>query len=282
MKNLAILFLAVAFTCTGCATQEELYRAESHLGSKITAIRELAGENRDLINSNRDLINSSRDLINSNRDFINSSRKIQADVGADLEGLRDSVQKLRGATEKLDVQVSLLESKTEDPRSALNDISSRLTYLENYLGIGKTEDKVGEDGKVGSPEKGEPTLTGREEAYANAYSMFKSGRYEAAREEFQKFLKAFPDSEFSDNAQFWIGECDYFKGKYEEAIIEYEAVIKNYPTGNKVPNALLKQALSFLKLGDKSSAKLLLQGVIKDYPNTTPASVARKKLIDIK
>ena len=112
--------------------------------------------------------------------------------------------------------------------------------------------------------------------------MFKSGRHDAAKNEFRKFLKTFPNSEYSDNAQFWIGECDYFQERYEEAIIEYEAVIQNYPKGNKVPNALLKQALSFLKLGDKSSAKLLLQGIIKDYPNTTPASVARKKLIDIK
>ncbi|MDO9515408.1 MAG: tol-pal system protein YbgF [Syntrophales bacterium] len=258
MKKLAILFLAVAFACTGCATQEELHRAESHLGAKITVLQKLVEENSE---------------------SVRSSRKIRADVGADLVDLRDSVQKLRGATEKLDVQVSALESKTEDPRGSLNDILGRLTYLENYLGIGKTEEKEGEEGKAGSTEKGEPT--GREEAYANAYSMFKGGRYDAARGEFRKFLKVFPNSEYSDNAQFWIGECDYFQGKYEEAIIEYEAVIQNYPKGNKVPNALLKQALSFLKLGDKSSAKFLLQGVIKDYPNTTPASVARKKLIDI-
>jgi len=266
LKNLVILFLAVAFTCTGCAMQEELQRAEVRLGAKITALQKLAAENTE--------------SLRENGESLKSSRKIQADVGADLVDLRDSVQKLRGATERLDVKVSALESKTEDPRSGLNDISNRLTYLENYLGIGKTEDEEGEKGKAVSTEKGEPA--GREEAYANAYGIFKSGRYEAAKEEFRKFLKAFPDSEYSDNAQFWIGECDYFQGRYEEAIIEYEAVIQNYPKGNKVPNALLKQALSFLKLGDKSSAKLLLQGVIKDYPNTTPASVARKKLIDIK
>ena len=257
-----ILFLTVAFTCAGCATQEELHRAENHLGAQITALQTLVRENTE---------------------FLRSSGKVQADVGADLVDLRDSVQKLRGATEKLDVEVASLESKTEDPRISLNDLSNRLTYLENYLGIGKPgekEDKVGGEEGSTSTKKEEPA--GREEAYATAYSMFKSGRHDAAKNEFRKFLKTFPNSEYSDNAQFWIGECDYFQERYEEAIIEYEAVIQNYPKGNKVPNALLKQALSFLKLGDKSSAKLLLQGIIKDYPNTTPASVARKKLIDIK
>ena len=262
MKNLVVLFLAVAFICTGCAMQEDLQRVEVRLGAKITALEKRAGENSE---------------------SLRSSRKLQADAGADLATLRDSVQKLRGATERLAVTMSALDSKIEDPQGSLNDIFNRLTYLENYLGIGTAEGKKnekGEKGNVDSPEKGEST--GREAAYANAYNMFKGGRYDAAKEEFRKFLKTFPNSEYSDNAQFWIGECDYFQGKYEEAIIEYEAVIQNYPKGNKVPNALLKQALSFLKLGDKSSAKFLLQGVIKDYPNTTPASVARKKLIDIK
>lgn len=261
MKNLVILFLSVAFVCTGCATQEELQQVEVRLGAKIAALEKRLEENSE---------------------SLRSSRKIQADVGADLVTLRDSVQKLRGATERLEVQVSALESKAEGPQGSLADVLSKLTYLENYLGIGKAEDEGGaeEGGAADTPEKKEGT--GREEAYATSYSMFKSGRYDAAKEEFRKFLKAFPNSEYSDNAQFWIGECEYFQGRYEEAIIEYEAVIQNYPKGNKVPNALLKQALSFLKLGDTSSAKFLLQGVIKDYPNTTPASVARKKLIDIK
>ncbi|MDD5723687.1 MAG: tol-pal system protein YbgF [Syntrophales bacterium] len=271
MKNLVILFLALAFICAGCATQEELRRAEARLGTEIAALQKLVEEDSD--------------ALRKNSDALRSSGKIQADIGADVANLRDSVQRLRGTTERLDVKVSTLESsKVEDPRSSLKDISNRLTRLENDLGIGKTEGGGGGEGKAagsGSAEESEPAA-GREESYANAYAIFQSGRYDTAKEEFRKFLKAFPNSEYSDNAQFWIGECYYFQEKYEEAIIEYESVMQNYPKGNKVPNALLKQAFSFLKLGDKASAKLLLQGVIKDYPNTTPASVARKKLIDIK
>jgi tol-pal system protein YbgF len=95
-------------------------------------------------------------------------------------------------------------------------------------------------------------------------------------------LAAYPDSEYSDNAQFWIGECYFFEKNYEKAILEYEKVTKNYPGGNKVPYALLKQGFSFLKLNDKTSARLLLQQVIKDYPNTNQARMARSKLQEIK
>jgi len=100
--------------------------------------------------------------------------------------------------------------------------------------------------------------------------------------DFKKFLEVYPKYELADNAQFWIGECYYFEKKYEKAIIEYEKVTKNFPDGNKVPYAFLKQGLSFLKLGDKASAKLLLQQVIKDFPNTSQARIARAKLLEIK
>jgi len=70
--------------------------------------------------------------------------------------------------------------------------------------------------------------------------------------------------------------------KYEQAILEYEKVIKNYPGGSRIAYALLKQGLSFMNLGDKTSSKLLLQQVIKDYPNTNQARIARAKLQEIK
>jgi TolA-binding protein len=49
-----------------------------------------------------------------------------------------------------------------------------------------------------------------------------------------------------------------------------------------VPNALLKQGFSFLNLGDKSSAKLLLDQVAKNYPGTSQARMARAKLTEMK
>ncbi len=273
MKNIAVLFVALIFACSGCATKEDLQLSERHLGLKLATLQ------KDL--------SKLQEAIGENSEFVKSARRGQADVGADIIDLRDNVQKLRGTTESLRVKVATLESKKKlrNLNDNIDNISSRLTYLENYMGIVKekdTKEKGKEGKKEGSDAAKQEAATDKEKAYSSAYSIFKNGRYNAAKEAFRGFLKSFPKSEYSDNAQFWIGECDYFEGKYEEAIVEYERVIQNYPKGNKVPNALLKQALSFLKIDDKSSAKLLLQRVIKDYPNTTPARIARKKLVDIK
>jgi len=122
----------------------------------------------------------------------------------------------------------------------------------------------------------------KESLYAVAYQTFKDGHYDKSRTEFKNFLAAYPNTEYAGNAQFWIGECYFFEKNYEQAILEYEKVAKNYPKGDKFPYALLKQGLSFLNLKDKTSAKLILQQVIKDFPNTNQARIARVKLQEIK
>jgi TolA-binding protein len=70
--------------------------------------------------------------------------------------------------------------------------------------------------------------------------------------------------------------------QYEQAILAYQEVIKKYPKGNKVPSALLRQAFAFLEIKDKTSAKLLLSKVVKNYPSSNEAKIAQKKLETLK
>lgn len=122
----------------------------------------------------------------------------------------------------------------------------------------------------------------KERLFASAFEIFKAGHYEKARMSFHSFLKLFPNSEFSDDAQFWIAETFYFENIFESAILEYEKVIKNFPGGNKIASALLKQGLSFANIGERIRARAILQQVIKDFPNSTQARTARTKLSEVK
>jgi len=124
--------------------------------------------------------------------------------------------------------------------------------------------------------------TGAGDLYKDAYETFQKGDLEGARRKFETFLKQYSNTELSDNAQFWIGETYYYKKDFEKAILEYEKAIAKYPEGDKIPAALFKQALAFLELGDKSSAKNLLKRVIERYPNSDQADMAKKKLESIK
>lgn len=276
VKKLSVLLcmVLVVLVATGCVTREQLDLVANSLDSRV---RLLESEMTDIEDIKKDA--------ESNRESNKFVRKKVADVDDNMTALLSDVQKLRGATEELSVKVAALQSssgtqKNEEVAGKIDDIILRIQAVENYLGLGKKgapKDAVLDQERVSLQEE-----IDKEKEYSEALTIFKERNYADARKKFQDFLSAFADTEYSDNAQFWIGECYYFEGNYEKAILEYEKVVQNYSKGNKVPDALLKQAFSFLKLGDPSSAKLLFQRVIKDYPNTTSARRAREQLLSIK
>lgn len=278
MRTYILVLAAICFVfVTGCATTADLKRVQGELNGKIDGTNEtirLLKEDDAAIHSD----------LKKNDEAISIIRNRQAEIAADITSLRDSIQQLTGAVEALRKDLSAYQVKAnrhdEEFKEKLDAVSFKTNFLENFLGIGKKEPppETSEKGfKQGSNGK-----TDRESAYAAAYEAFKDGKYEKARGDFQNFLKQYPDTEYSDNAQFWIGECYYFDKKYEKAILEYDKVAKNYPAGDRVPYALLKQGLSFLHLGDKTSARLILQQVIKEFPNTNQARIARSTLLEIK
>ena len=223
-------------------------------------------------------------------DSIQTLRKAEAELRADITDVRDQLRQLQGMAEVLQKDISGKQrGDYAEMKARLDQATFKVNYIEDFLGIGKKDDRIENGEKPSKPSKNSVKKNGtskkkgdKEALYAQAYESFKAGQYDKARAEFQNFLKSYPATEYSSNAQFWIGECYYFEKKYEKAILEYEKVIKNYPEGNKVPYALLKQGLSFLSLGDKTSAKAIFQGIIKDYPNTNQARSARAKLLEIK
>lgn len=293
--NIFLLMLLLA-SLSGCATTDALRKVQSELDQKIADVVDnrvvvvekkvaAAEQNLSILKAEDIAI---RGEVTRNFEGVTALRKSAAETGADMADIRDNIQQLRGQIEALrkDLATALTRANKDEEakeiREKLNNTVFKINFIENFLGIGKREDQPEGTEKGEKPKevpKGKPD---KESAYAAAYELFKDGKFDKGREAFQNFLKQYPDTEYSDNAQFWIGECYYFEKKYENAILEYEKVAKNYPDGDKVPYALLKQGIAFMNLGDKASAKLILQRVINDYPNTNQARTAKATLLNIK
>ena len=299
-RHLSILIFIAVLAVAGCATTDDLRRLRGDLNHQIQLTNDkIAGVEMGSANIKGEMAGLRKDIEKTSEktsEGFKALRSGQAEGRVDVTEIRDQIQQIRGNIDGLRRDLSAISARTgrrdeEDKalREKLDGITFKINFIENFLGIGKKEEQADAAGeKNGKPsavltkEASGKAKTDKESRYTAAYELFREAKYEKSREAFEIFLKQYPDTEFSDNAQFWIGECYYFEKKYEKAIIEYEKVTKNFPDGNKVPYALLKQGLSFLKLGDKASAKLLLQQVIKDFPNTSQARIARAKLVEIK
>ena len=254
----------------GCATSDNLRRTQRDTDSKIS------GQRGDV-----EKLQARFDQYEKNyAETTRAIRENQANLNADLGNVRDEVRTLRGQMEEMKKGFTAM-GRSQTMNDRLDDLASRIGRIEDSMGSGKKEPH----GQRSEATGGEPSAevkTDPKTAYDACYKLFKNGQYAKARGEFQKFLKQHPNTTYSDNALFWIGETWYIEEKYEKAIVEYEKVIKGFPTGDKVPDALLKQGLSFQKLGDKASAKIVYQQIINKYPQTSQARAARAKLSELK
>jgi len=236
---------------------------------------------------------------------IQQIRQKQADLDTRLDALQMELQRIRGSMEESkhyaqmasDDVISLSEEFTSHIKKQeedLNQLQEEIRTMKSLLGVKvsaqKDEAIFAPGNKVSEltttiPPGNLAKVTGvpdPEELYSDAYSKLSRGDFQDARKDFKKFLELFPQTEYSDNAQFWIGECYYREKKYEEAILEFEEVIKRFPHGNKLPDALLKQAFSFIAINDTNSAKLILRKIIDRYPTSAQAEIANAKLKTLK
>ena len=114
--------------------------------------------------------------------------------------------------------------------------------------------------------------------YQRAFQLLKETQYEQALAAFKQFLADYPDSAYSDNAQYWLAETNYVMQDYAAAIAEYQSLLGAYPDSQKVSHALLKIGYSQAALGQGAAARQTLEKVMALYPGTTVARLADEKL----
>ena len=135
---------------------------------------------------------------------------------------------------------------------------------------------------IGEPlaQSQKPASTAAEEkaAYDQAFQALKELRYADAAGKFQSFLDLYPNSEYSDNAQYWLGESYYVTRNYDIALAAFQNLMDRYPESPKVPDALLKMGYTHYELKQWDSARAALTQVQESYPDTTLARLAESRL----
>jgi len=54
------------------------------------------------------------------------------------------------------------------------------------------------------------------------------------------------------------------------------------PTATRTPDAMYKQGLAFMKLGDNVGARIVFQNLVKKYPSSSQAALAKEQLAKLK
>lgn len=115
-------------------------------------------------------------------------------------------------------------------------------------------------------------------SYDEAFAALKEGRYAESARRFQSFIDAYPNSELTANAYYWLGESYYVTQNYRVSLDTFQTLLKTYPDSQKAPDALLKTGYCQYELKQWEPAKATLTRVVQKYPDTTVARLAQGRL----
>jgi tol-pal system protein YbgF len=217
----------------------------------------------------------------------------------------DTHREVRRLNELLAEQNATIRKTLADQRvqeeaiaAALRDISDRLAEVnERYQALKATLPPVSEappatgyaatgSATPGAAPPGAPPAAAApaapppapRELYSQAYADFARGNYDLAIAGFTEYIRAYPGTDFTDNAQYWIGECLYGKKQFAEAIEAWNALFRDYASSDKLPDARVKKGMALEKLGRRSQALVEYRYVMDRFPNTQAARIARERL----
>lgn len=113
---------------------------------------------------------------------------------------------------------------------------------------------------------------GRKALYSLAHCYYKIEMYNRAASLFTKYVEEYPNTDLSDDAQYFVGASLYKAMRFSEALSAFENCVSRYPQGKWyngiliAPAALFHKGLCLEKLGKYREAYEVYLGIIRDYP----------------
>jgi tol-pal system protein YbgF len=114
--------------------------------------------------------------------------------------------------------------------------------------------------------------------YENALAILRQGRYADAATAFNQFLASYPDSGYTDNAYYWLGETYYVTRDFDRALATFSKLVQGYPQSSKLAGARLKIGYIYYEKQDWAAARQELNTLVTGYPGTTEARLADDRL----
>lgn len=84
------------------------------------------------------------------------------------------------------------------------------------------------------------------------------------------------------NAHYMVGEIEYYRKNYSDAIAYFKKSATLHSKAGYMPTLMLHTAVSMEKSGDKTNAKVFYDAIITQFPDSTHAETAKKKLSSMK
>ncbi len=280
MRKLWILLLVLpAMACTSEQDIAILHRQVNDVQREIQQIKASSVDKQSL-----------QPMESRLRQQLQTANEANAELSTRINRLEDEVEALRSALEVTNRRMDTLSQQIAGVRTAPPAIIPPVTAASGAEDTGAGEAATGAQppaeaaagtaagASTGAAAQAAALPDNPDQLYRSAYQDYMRGNYELAIQGFSEYIKRYPKTDLTDNAQYWIGECYDALGQEDEALKAFSIVLDRYPTSDKGAAAQLKKGLVYLKKGDQGQGVVNLQYVVYEHPGTPEADLAREKL----
>jgi len=209
-----------------------------------------------------------------------TNRKAFADQKLIVDNLTNDVRVIREKLDDNNVRIGSLTQELDSLRQAMQQMSTRPAATS------ETSTEPGSPDAAAIPPPGQAPTTGvgvsPTKLFEAARGDYMAGQYDLAIIGFTDYVKSFPKSDSVDDAQVGICTAYLADNKPDKAVEACDLAIRNYPTGDKIPEALYRKGLALSMLKDAEGARASWDEVVKKYPDSAEAQLARQGLERLK
>jgi len=220
------------------------------------SFNERMGVMKNLLEQNTDAANKVTAAINTLQSSIN---KQQQDRASQVDQISGQIQALNDTMDELKVRLAKLSKQFEDMQATQQSLAAQQAQQQQQA-----------QAMAQAPP---PDVL-----YNNALRDYNGGKNDLAVQEFNDYIKFYPNTDLAGNCYFYLAEIQFKAGDFKGAVTNYDLVLQNFPSGNKAATAQLKKGYALLELGKEDEGTQELKHVIQRYPRTTEAAQARERL----
>jgi tol-pal system protein YbgF len=236
--------------------QTQVDQLQQQMTQMTQSFNERMGVMKNLVEKNTDVANNVNATL---KDLQASINKQQQDRGTQVDQISGQIQALNDTMDELKVRLAKLSKQLEDMQSA-----------QQSLAASQAQQQQQAQAMAQAPP---PDVL-----YNNALRDYNGGKADLSTQEFNDYVKFYPNTDLAGNAYFYLAELQFRAGNFPKAIEEYDLVLQNFPSGNKAAAAQLKKGFALLELGKEEEGNQELRHVIQRYPKSNEATQARERL----
>ncbi len=226
-----------------------------------------------------------------------------------VSDLEDKLANSEGQMESLNHDIEVLQKENSKLKQQLASANTNATADDNAQDVANNADagsdkvaatnsiaitKVSGDGNAtltkskiqsATPAKATPTAVGgldmadasAQKMYNDAYALLSANKLDKAASAFNNYVTKYQNNSLTPNAWYWLGQVQFKQKKYNEARVSFLNTAK-FKTAPKRADALYKLGVTSKVLGDKDKARKYFNLLIKTYPQSSSATLAKKEL----